>query len=113
MTRSHRLVILRPKSRPSKSPSRASSHHTITTKKGTQVIPTEHTAKTPSPQAGLFATLSSVLRGQGSPASSLNRRLTSMALAVLCTAVGSLALGGVSAQAAVTHKFEFSITGLS
>jgi hypothetical protein len=35
-----------------------------------------------------------------------------MTLAVLCTVVGALALGGAPAQAAVTHKFESQLTGL-
>ena len=38
------------------------------------------------------------------------RRLISTALVSLCTVVGALALGGVSAQAAITHKYLSQIT---
>jgi hypothetical protein len=57
----------------------------ITTTKGTSVNPTEHTAETPSPETGLFATLRAVLHIAGSGAS-IRRRVTTVLTTVALTA---------------------------
>ena len=63
--------ITQSRKQPSQKPkpsTQASRMNTIITMKGTPVNPTEHTAKTPSPKTGLFATLRACLHVTGSSA---------------------------------------------
>lgn len=70
------------------------THHT--TKKGAYMSDREHTAKTPSPRTGIFATLSNLLGGPGTSAPSRTRAL----LAALALAIAGFGITAASASAA-------------
>ena len=76
---------------------------------GDKVNPTEHTAKTPSPKTGLFATLRAFLcaEGSGAPSHSSWKRVCTFAA---LTAFAVIAVATPAAYARTAHNYESVIT---
>jgi DNA-binding beta-propeller fold protein YncE len=97
----------------------AHNFHSINTKKGTNVTPTEHTAKTPSLRTGIFATLRGLLRvgRTGAPSSARlgarrPARLTALhLLAAALATTALLALTAAPALASTSYTKLGEITG--
>jgi hypothetical protein len=80
----------------------------ITTTKGMPMNPTEHTAKTPSPKTGLFATLRGLLRVGGSGAPKISRR-SSLALALPLALAAAMVFASAPALAAPPETPELTV----